>query len=161
MVTHRSMRGKTIDMVALMGAHSDTIAVTGGGTLMNARGDILGPGGKIVKKIEQIQEEYEKVNVGSRQKISVADTERMKKFALKKRFMTPEELQENLAKIEAEKKKAKKLADKVVTATEMMAQQGPIITEYPVQEDQAEQEVEVVEEEPKKRGRRVIVDNEE
>jgi hypothetical protein len=164
MVNHRSMRGKTIDMVALMGANPDTVAVTGGGQSMNARGDILGPGGKVVKRIEQIQEEYNKLNPGNRQKISVADTEKMKKFALKKRFMTPEEIQKNLAEIEAEKKKAKKLAEKILTTTEMMAQQGPVIVDNSkalADESEVLKFEEDNTESKKPRGKRVIEDNDE
>jgi hypothetical protein len=125
------MRGKTLDLQALGANNQDTIAVTGGGMSMNARGDILGPGGKIVKKIEQIQEEYEGISGGVKQRISVADSNKMKKFAIKRQFLTPEELQNQLAKIEAEKAKAKKISDQILTKTEMMATSGPVITENP------------------------------
>lgn len=126
---HRSMRGKMIDLDALGGANQDVIAVTGGGMRMNARGDILGPGGKVVKKIEQIQEEYNAVNSVGRQQISIADTNKMKKFAIKRQFLTAEEVQAQISKLEQEKNKAKKTAEKVLNTTEMMAHQGPIIVD--------------------------------
>jgi len=126
---HRSMRGKMIDLDVMGAANQDTIAVTGGGLRMNARGDILGPGGKVVKKIEQIQEEYDTANPAGRQKISIADTNKMKKFALKRQFLTPEEVQQQIAKLEKEKAKAKKTAEKVLNTTEMMAQVGPVIVD--------------------------------
>lgn len=148
MVLHRTMRGKTLDLQALGAANEGTIAVTGGGMSMNARGDILGPGGKVVKKIEQIQEEYEGVSGGVKQRISVADSNKMKKFALKRQFLTPEELQNQMAKLEAEKAKAKKIADQILTKTEMMATTGPIITEN-------------TEQEKKIKPKRTIIDTEE
>lgn len=123
------MRGKIIDLDALSGANQDVIAVTGGGIRMNARGDILGPGGKVVKKIEQIQEEYNALNSIGRQQISIADTNKMKKFALKRQFLTAEEVQAQIAKLEKEKNKAKKTAEKVLNTTEMMANQGPLIVD--------------------------------
>lgn len=126
---HRSMRGKLIDLEALGTANQDVIAVTGGGLRMNARGDILGPGGKIVKKIEQIEEEYNRANNASRQKISIADANKMKKFALKRQFLTPEEVQKQISKQEKEKLKAKKLAEKLLTNSEMLAKEGPTITD--------------------------------
>mgnify|MGYP000562372586 CR=1 FL=1 len=131
MAQHRSMRGQVLDMQALTAAHEDTIAVTGGGTTMNAKGDILGPGGKIVKKAEQIAEEYQTLNTPAQQKVSIADTNRMKKFALKRQFLTPEEIQNQINELEKEKTKAKKQAEKVLTSTDMLAAEGPIIKENP------------------------------
>lgn len=146
-----------IDMARLGGINQDVIAVTGGGTHMNARGDILGPGGKIVKKIEQIQEEYNNANPSGRQKISIADANKMKKFALKRQFLTPEEVQNQIAKMEREKIKAKKTAEKLIKTTEMMAESGPIIT------DNTDRELgEILPDETTlSKGKRIIVDKED
>lgn len=54
--TYRTMQGKEIDMEKLSLKNETTIAV--GNVRMNARGDELGPGGKIVKTREQILAEY-------------------------------------------------------------------------------------------------------
>ena len=58
--TYTSMRGKEIDMERLTVQHEGTPAV--GNMRVNARGDELGPGGKIIRTREQIQEEYYKRN---------------------------------------------------------------------------------------------------
>lgn len=52
----RSMRGKIVDMGLLEKKHELTPAV--GNARVNARGDELGPGGKIVRKREEIVKEY-------------------------------------------------------------------------------------------------------
>ena len=54
--THRSMRGKTIDMDMLRQRNELTPAV--GNVRVNARGDELGPGGKILRKREQVLQDY-------------------------------------------------------------------------------------------------------
>lgn len=53
---HRSMRGKTIDMDMLRKRNELTPAV--GNARVNARGDELGAGGKIIRKKEDIVQEY-------------------------------------------------------------------------------------------------------
>ena len=52
---HRSMQGKEIDMTKLVNQNEMTVAV--GNVKVNARGDELGPGGKIVKKREEVLRE--------------------------------------------------------------------------------------------------------
>lgn len=54
--TYRSYQGREIDMDKIMTANELMPAV--GNTRVNARGDELGAGGKIVKKREQIMAEY-------------------------------------------------------------------------------------------------------
>lgn len=54
--TYKTMQGKTVDMDLLRQRHELTPAV--GNAKVNARGDQLGPGGKIVKKREEIVDEY-------------------------------------------------------------------------------------------------------
>ena len=55
---YTSMRGKEIDMEKMALKHEMTPAV--GNMRVNARGDLLGPGGQIVKTKEQIIDEYYK-----------------------------------------------------------------------------------------------------
>ena len=58
--TYTSIRGKEIDMEKLSLKHETEPAV--GNAKLNARGDLLGAGGKIVKTREQIMQEYYKKN---------------------------------------------------------------------------------------------------
>jgi len=57
---HRTARGKTIDMESLRLANENTIAV--GNMKVNARGDELGFGGKIVRTKKEIMDETYKVH---------------------------------------------------------------------------------------------------
>ena len=54
--TYRSMQGKVVDLDLLIKRNELTPAV--GNAKVNARGDELGPGGKIVKKREDVMKEY-------------------------------------------------------------------------------------------------------
>ena len=56
---YKSMQGKTIDMDLLRQRNELTPAV--GNVRVNARGDELGPGGKIIKKREEVQETTTKI----------------------------------------------------------------------------------------------------
>jgi len=58
--TFRTALGKHLDMDSLRLAHEETIAI--GNMKVNARGDELGPGGKIVKTRNQVMDEYYKLN---------------------------------------------------------------------------------------------------
>lgn len=53
---HRSMQGKEVDMEKLRNQNEMNLAV--GNAKVNARGDEIGPNGKIIRKREDIQEEY-------------------------------------------------------------------------------------------------------
>jgi hypothetical protein len=53
---YRSMQGKVIDLEALVTKNELTPAV--GNVRVNARGDEIGPGGKIIRKREEIMAEY-------------------------------------------------------------------------------------------------------
>lgn len=55
-ITHRTMRGKLIDMDILRKKNELTPAI--GNARVNARGDELGPGGKIIKKREDLVKDY-------------------------------------------------------------------------------------------------------
>ncbi len=52
---YRSMQGKEVDMNKLVNQNEMTVAV--GNVKVNARGDQLGPGGKIIKKYEEVVRE--------------------------------------------------------------------------------------------------------
>jgi hypothetical protein len=60
MTVYRSMRGKEVDMEKLNLKNETVPAV--GNLRVNARGDELGPGGKIAKTREQILAEYYEKN---------------------------------------------------------------------------------------------------
>jgi len=60
---HRTANGKFLDMNALRIKSERTIAV--GNSKQNARGDILGQGGQIVKTRDQIMNEYYNAQKGS------------------------------------------------------------------------------------------------
>jgi hypothetical protein len=53
---YKSMQGKEVDMEKLMRQNELMPAI--GNVQVNARGDELGPGGKIIKKREEIVSEY-------------------------------------------------------------------------------------------------------
>lgn len=53
---YRSMQGKEVDLDKLRTRNETTLAV--GNAKVNARGDELGPGGKIIKKREEIVSDY-------------------------------------------------------------------------------------------------------
>jgi len=50
--TYRSMQGKEVDMQKLVMQNEMTVAV--GNVKVNARGDELGPGGRIIRKREDV-----------------------------------------------------------------------------------------------------------
>lgn len=53
---HRTYKGKTVDMGALRMANEQAVAL--GNAQMNARGDILGRGGRVIKTNEDLTREY-------------------------------------------------------------------------------------------------------
>lgn len=53
---YRSMQGREVDVDKLRQRNEMTLAV--GNVRVNARGDMLGPGGKIIKKAEDVAAEY-------------------------------------------------------------------------------------------------------
>jgi hypothetical protein len=56
----RSMRGKPLDISYFLAAYGDKPAL--GNAKMNARGDIIGPGGKVIKTNAQMMSEYNRSN---------------------------------------------------------------------------------------------------
>jgi len=57
---YKSMQGKVVDMEKLRNMNETSLAV--GNAKVNARGDEIGPGGKIIRKREDVQDEYYKGN---------------------------------------------------------------------------------------------------
>lgn len=53
---YKTMQGKEIDLDKLRTKNEMTLAV--GNSRVNARGDEIGPGGKIIRKREEIMAEY-------------------------------------------------------------------------------------------------------
>jgi hypothetical protein len=66
-----TMQGKVIDVGALMAQNETAVAV--GNANMNARGDILGAGGQIVKRKEQVAQDYHKRNPNAVKSVSLKD----------------------------------------------------------------------------------------
>jgi hypothetical protein len=62
---YTSVRGKEVDMEKLSLRHEKTPAV--GNVRVNARGDELGPGGKIVRTREEVLADYYKNHPGATQ----------------------------------------------------------------------------------------------
>lgn len=67
---YRTMQGKIIDMDALLAKNETMPAV--GNVRMNARGDELGPGGKIIKRREDIVAEYYEDNPNAAPQVGAA-----------------------------------------------------------------------------------------
>ena len=60
---YRTMQGKEVDMGKLALQNEMTVAV--GNVKVNARGDELGPGGRIVRTREDVLRSYESANANS------------------------------------------------------------------------------------------------
>jgi hypothetical protein len=58
--SYRSMLGTEVDMEKLRNQNELELAV--GNARVNARGDEIGPGGKIIRKREEVMQEYYKGN---------------------------------------------------------------------------------------------------
>lgn len=70
---YRSMQGKEVDMEKLMTQHELMPAVSN--VRVNARGDELGPGGKIIRRREEVVAEYYEDNPkAKREKIEPVKT---------------------------------------------------------------------------------------
>lgn len=63
-MVHRTMQGREIDMEKLARANELIPAI--GNMNVNARGDELGPGGKITRKREEVVAEYYEANTPKR-----------------------------------------------------------------------------------------------
>ena len=58
--TYRTMQGKEVDMDKLMTRHELMPAI--GNAQVNARGDEIGPGGRIIRSREQVMADYYESN---------------------------------------------------------------------------------------------------
>ncbi len=70
---YKSMQGKEVDMHKLIMQNEMTVAV--GNVKVNARGDELGPGGKIIKKREDVLREAPGSRVAGKKDVSNMDPE--------------------------------------------------------------------------------------
>lgn len=70
-MTYRTMQGKVIDMEKLMRQHELTPAV--GNQRVNARGDELGTGGRIIRRREDIMNDYYEGHPDSRPTVKSAE----------------------------------------------------------------------------------------
>lgn len=70
----RSMRGKVIDMARLAAENSHQIAL--GNANMNARGDILGHSGTVIKSREQMTRDYHTTNPKAVRQVALRDINR-------------------------------------------------------------------------------------
>ena len=75
---YRTMQGKEVDMHKIFMQNEMTVAV--GNARVNARGDELGPGGKIIRKREEVLRESERavpdqVNVKTTKNVDDMDPE--------------------------------------------------------------------------------------
>ena len=76
---HRSARGEQVDFDLLQSQNKNVIAI--GNARMNANGDVLGSGGKIIRKVEDIPQEnvadpnaaYNQANPKSTKMVSLKD----------------------------------------------------------------------------------------
>ena len=66
-----SMRGVAVDMAQLAAKNPNTPAV--GNAKMNARGDIIGAGGTVIKKREDVAMEYHRSNPKAVSRVSLRD----------------------------------------------------------------------------------------
>ena len=70
---HRTARGDAVDMDMIRLSNESTIAI--GNMKTNARGDQLGPGGKVVKTRAQVMQEYHKLNTNVPEDIPIGPAE--------------------------------------------------------------------------------------
>lgn len=70
---HRTFRGQPIDMDAMRARNSTKVA--SGNARMNARGDLLGPGGRVLKTSEAVMQEYYAENPNAVQQVDIRSTE--------------------------------------------------------------------------------------
>lgn len=83
---YKTMQGREIDMDALLAKNETMPAV--GNVRMNARGDELGPGGRVVRTREEIVSEYYEDNPNAQpsQAVKVAETPVKKVQDTKKKY---------------------------------------------------------------------------
>ena len=90
--TYKTMQGKEVDMDKLMRQHELMPAI--GNVRVNARGDELGPGGKIIRKREEVLQAYYENNpkaIPERSGVVVSKTEQSGIVESSKKSKTAEE----------------------------------------------------------------------
>lgn len=90
----RSMKGRIVDMAKLVAQNETAIAI--GNAKMNARGDLLGRGGEVIKKKEQVAQEYHKANPNAVKRVSL-------KSMQPDTFLTPDEAINELKKLKEQR----------------------------------------------------------
>lgn len=85
--THRTARGDAVDMDMIRLSNESTIAI--GNMKTNARGDQLGPGGKVVKSRAQVMQEYHKLNTSVAEDIPVGASSNVVEQAPMTNLTTP------------------------------------------------------------------------
>lgn len=97
-----SMRGVTLDVGLYLAQQENQVAL--GNAKMNARGDILGQGGTVVKKREDVAAEYHRANPNAAKQVALKD--------LMTEVFTPAEAVEHATKAkEAPVKRSKKIIE--------------------------------------------------
>ncbi|NJO62371.1 MAG: hypothetical protein HC836_30350 [Richelia sp. RM2_1_2] len=91
----KTTRGVMLDMNRLSRANESEIAITGGGLSMNARGDLLGAGGKVVRTREEFERAYNIENERAAKHVVA------KQISIKKPNLTPDNL--SLDRVKKEK----------------------------------------------------------
>ena len=81
---HFSARGKEINFDELFIKNQKVTAVTGGGAAMNARGDRLGAGGKIVETVEERQKRSDPQQAQADTPYNTSNPKAVKMVSLKK-----------------------------------------------------------------------------
>ena len=66
-----SMRGRMVDMARLAAENADRVAL--GNASMNARGDVIGPGGAVVRTREQMTHDYHVNNPKAVKQVALRD----------------------------------------------------------------------------------------
>lgn len=97
----RTSRGSLIDMNRLAKDNGDIVAITAGGVSMNARGDILGSGGRIIKTREELERAYYQENKKAAKHVE------SRQVSIKKTNISPDNLPEE-KKIRMEKPEKRK-----------------------------------------------------
>lgn len=72
MTTIKTKRGKELDFTRILASAGDTLAA--GNTSMNARGDIVGDNGKILKTAKEVNEMYYRENPNAIKSVSIQDS---------------------------------------------------------------------------------------
>ena len=91
--TYRTSRGEIVDIDMLRLSNESTIAV--GNMKVNARGDQLGAGGKVVKTKAQVMQEYHKLNTPVAEEMPVATSQAHAESLLSNDFVAPPVVNDN------------------------------------------------------------------